>query len=596
VRERSDIRGSLDREAIGLAVGLMVVALIVTPRNASALTSLIALVVAPVLIAGLRVRPTSAPDTLAHWTLVVLGVSAAILAAACGTAADPRVSYFGMVGQHSGGLMWLAAVALMAAVVVFARPGDPGRIARAVGLTGAALAVSAMLDAAGMFRTARFSGAASGLLENSISLAQVLVVALGCAVAWALSTKGGRSRAVAWSCVALVTVGLALTSSRAAWVAVAVAFAFAARKRGAASWALAAACAGLVAVGLAGAWLVAGQAGARATDWLAALSNQRATIWTSAFAQARTHLLLGQGPEQFSAWAAWSSTPGVDLSKTGTYDPHNVALYWLLGAGIPGLAALLAATFAGTRAVFVTLVAREHHQGLTAMAAGVGGLGVALMFAWTSPMAALVAAVVVGALLGAAPRGPEAPAPMRRYALVVVVLFVAALAALAGPTSWRVARAEYAWARAVGEGTAYAAEAAALDTGDPTFAALAVKRRLDEAQAGPAEARAALRGTEGLERALERAAMWHIDAAFELRGLSVARSLLLEEKDWAGIEAALEMGKHADPASGLWDYVGAVEARSLDEPAAAAEHAEAALAYPQSEPVRAWLLGVSGGK
>jgi hypothetical protein len=604
VRDRHAIMRILDREAIAVVLGVALLALLVTPRNASPLTSLGLLIAAPAAIALLRVRPVSSPDSRTWRTLGILAASVFVLCVGCVFAADPRVSYFGMVGQHSGGLMWLGLVLLAAVLVVFARPGDPGRVARAVALVGATLSVAAMIDAAGLMTSARFSTAAAGLLENSTSLAQVLVVALGCAVAWALCARG-RARPIAWGCVAIVVSGPVMTSSRAAWVGIVLASTLAwaatvaARRLNVAPWALASLFSGLVILGLIVAWIVAGQSGDGATNWLVAVANQRSTIWTSAFAQARSHLAIGVGPEQFSAWATWSSRPGIDLTKTATYDPHNLALGWLLGAGIPGLAALIAAAFAGTRALYAVLDMRGHHRGLVAMAAGVGGLGVALMFAWTAPLAGLLAAIVTGTLLGAGVRQADVTASLSRYAVAAVAVATVAMIALSGPTSLRASAAEYAWARVAGQGVPDATiEAAAVETGDPTLAVLAVMQRLQSAQAAGEEAtaRSVLEDTASLESVLERAAPWNVDAAFELQDLAATRWGLLGAKEWPRVQTALKAGKAADPTSGLWDYVGAVRASAMGEPAAALQHAKAALGYPQTEPVRAWLQGVSGGK
>jgi hypothetical protein len=601
--DRPAILKALEREAIAVVLGVTVLALLLTPRNASALTSLVALAGAPLLIVCLRIRPASLPDASAGRALTVLGVCVAVLAVACVNAADPRVSYFGMLGQHSGGLMWLALALLASVIVVFARPGDAGRIARAVALTGAVLSASAVLDAVGVFRSARFSGAASGLLENSISLAQCLVVALGCAVAWALSARTAWSRTGAWSSLALVAGGIVLTSSRAAWVAVALSAAFgwgavwAVRRWSLKPRVFAAFCASLVVVGLLGAWLVAGRPETGSDSWIAGLSNQRSTIWASAFAQTSQHLLFGKGPEQFSAWVAWSTTPGVDLSKTGTYDPHNLALSWLLAAGLAGFGALLAAVFAVARAVWSTIAERDYHRGLLAMAAGVGGLGTALMFAWTSPTSVLLATVATSAVVGTGARRSDVPAAVGRYGLLAVAIVTFALVALAGPTSWRVAVAEYEWARGVGAGTPVTSlEPVAIRTGDPTLATVAATARVDAAQSGAVAARSALAGAGDLTRVLERAAPWHVDAALALMDLWAARAAITGERDSRAFAAAVSAGKRADPASGMWDYIAAARAQAAGDSEAAEAHAEAALAYPQSEPVRAWLRGVAAGK
>lgn len=588
---------------MSVVLGLTLLAVALSPRNAAALTGLLAAAAAPLVLAALRPRLGPRPERDSAWALGAFAVAAVVLSLAALRAADVRVSLFGLLGQHSGALLWLSLAVLVGSVALRSRPGDAGRVARAVGVSGAVMGVAGLLDFAGLFHDLRAAESAAGILENSNSFTQALVVALGCAVAWAIGRRG-IERAVASGCAVLCVGGLAAGNTDAAWVglvlgiAVAgVAIVVARARRPRPAWLAAGGTAASAAV-LGGTWVWLARGAGIVPEWVEVASNERTTIWASALAQAARHLLTGRGPEQFTCWVQWSSNPGVDLSFVGTGDPHNVMLYWLLGAGVPGLAVFSAALYLGLRALFGVVTVARHRLALAAMVAGVLAWGVAIMFSWTGPLGGILAAVVTGALLGrmpakvaAAPRsGPGVVANAGIAAFATIAIAVVAW-------SWGVVPAEYVRAWGLGLGTADPAALAtvARATGDPSFASLAVRQLMAGATARPAEAASLQEAALGLVPALTRAATWNVDAAMDLHDSALARGPAAGAAKWSDAEAALATGQQADPASGLWEYLGAVDARAIGREPAAREHARRALRFPQSAEVRAWLETVAGG-
>lgn len=585
------------REAVGICAAVTVVALAVSPRNAAALTALLVCALWPLGIAAARGFRAERPGAPALGALAAGCAAALFLLGRSMLSADARVSLVGAIGQHTGALVWVTAFVVALTAALAYRPGDLGRSARAIGVTAGVLGVAAVLDAAGLFSAVRFSAEPSGFMENSGSLGQLLALGAWCAAAWALGVRRPVQRVSAWTAVGACLAGLAVAQSTGAWLGLviggavgvgALALARRTRLRGAfvAGVLVAVAAAGVAAL----AFAVSNGVSPGIEQQIADASNDRYMIWASAVAQTGQFPVAGAGAEQFSAWVDWELEPGPRLRKTGTYDPHNLGLYWLVSGGFIGAAVALIAVWSALAAALRTLAAAPAPP-VAGLVAALSAWFVSVMLVWSTPLALVIAALVAGQLAAASPRlggegreaGPFAAKGFDRAAIAVTAVagvLVAALVVSFGAAS------EYRWAAAIDRQalTPDIALAAALETGDPSFAALAAQSALGAPGASADSVRATL---DALRPMLQAAADWHVDAAFELFTAEAAALDPEPPVDFSGPAEALASGKRADPASGLWDAVGAVQASVLGLDQDAAEFARAAARYPLPTGARA---------
>ena len=592
----------LGRYAVEILIALAVASLVFTPPFASAATGLLVLLLFGPLLLILRPRgPGLGREGIITLAAVAgLGVFALLFSL---LAVNPLMSFVGKQGQHVGSAMWLAAAAALASVLLTARPGDVGRISRAVAIAGAVFAATALLDAAGVVESFRFSPEPAGVMESSISLGQVLVVAAGCGAGWALAARSSAQRLTAVGVLIVIAAGLAVADARSAIVAVVVAAVLIvpgvllSRWKSAlapyVSWGIVGVLFGAMIVALV---LFAPGLDSRAQEF-AEITNDRSVIWSSAFASAAEVPVLGKGPEQFSAWVNWDSEPGVSLSKTGTYDPHNIWVYWLVAGGAIGVAAAFAASGLVFGRLWKIASSKKYARSVLALIGGVVAWGVSVMFGWVSPVALLLVALVVGALVGAQDLASETRSPASKATNLLAGVFVLVVAVTALGFWWTPMLAEYEWASAAAEGSLDPVPLAdtAQRSEDPGAAAAAVAELTGMAAQNPEQATELFEIADQLEPILERNAVWHVDAALEGFYYRLARIALLDEGKWSDAVAYIEAGKKADPASGLWDYIATVSALQLGEDEAAQEHAEAALEYPLPEAVRTWCEQIVDG-
>jgi O-antigen ligase len=601
--ERSYLAHLLDREAVSVVLFFALLGLALTPRNSAALTGLLVVYAAPLILLTLRPRAERAIDRGTRIVLSVIFAAAGVLVLTSLLAADPRVSLFGMVFQHSGSSMWLGLAATAGVLASRSRPGDPGRVSRATALFGAALGLAAVADRLGLFTGLRISDESSGILEHSISLTQVLVVCLCCAAAWALS-KQGNQRIAALASMALCTAGLFSGWTRAAWVGLFVGAGICLLyvvilrgRRGSRVLGATVVLAAMLAV-LATFWLVAGRSvGPQVPQWLSKASNGRTTIWTSAFAQFRQSPIIGQGTEQFTAWISWSAQPDGQTDVAGTNDPHNVVLAWMLAGGVLGLAAFSLATFAVLWVAFGVIEASGARWGPVATTAGFLAWGVAMMFGWVTPIGGFTAAIVFASLLpyhaGSVAEARSEPVRERAFgplALGSVVIFAALCV-----WSWPVVLAEYGNGLRMDSGEADVSlfADAALATGD-AYCAWSAVARLDSAAIEQRGNRLQLLDqVRSIGPALETAARWDANSAFALVGMVSVRHDLTGELDWPLFKRAIAAGQQADPASGVWDYLGASRGARYGQDGDAIVYAKQALRYPQGPVTRKWLVDLA---
>ena len=554
-----------------------IAAIALLPRNAVPLAALLMSGAWVAVIALVRMANARRPSRQTARVLALSLAPVAVVTATSALAVDPRIALLGAVGQHVGAATWLVALLLLIVMALVARPVDLGDVVRATAGLGVLLSVSALLDAFGLLAGARYSVEASGLMENSIALGQVLVLSLACSVGWLVSTRMREQRAAAGTATVLVLAGLVVADSAGAWFGVAagallgVLVWWAVRRGVLHAGRIAAVLAVVMAIAVASLWVVLPDA-ADSAAWQSAadLTNDRSVIWSSALKQVAQAPVAGSGAEHFSAWVNWDSVPGVDLQQTATYDPHNIALWWMLSAGILGG---VAAGGAAVALLWVLLDRAKRNPGAPVFAAIIGGAvgwTTCAMFGWINPLALAVLALVVGTVFGAArdvaadPSGISLARTAVTGCAVVAVGLVASLAMFG-------ASAEMRWARAVDTGDLSAAvlETAFGETPDPAYAALLVSGGVT------------VDNVREIELVIDRSSVWHVDAALArlmLAGGGVSNAGDASVED--ALAGAVASARKADPTSGLWEYVAAVYSEGNGDARGAAAYARKALEFP----------------
>lgn len=572
---------------------VLAAALFLIPRSAGPAQSLL---LSGVFIAGLAMVALALrfEPELSRERLVVLGVAAvpAVLVSLASLQATNRIiSFVGMAGQHSGALLWLACWSAFATAVLLGNRRTLLALARVIASVGALFTATAGLQAIGVMGGAPGWGFASAPLENSNSLGAMLVLALGCALAWALAARGAEQVA-AWAVTAAVLVGLIPARSSGAWVAVLAAATFlgvlAVVKRFDRSAAIAAISWVAIVVLATGVLALAatGALGTSVSDLTDTAGNMRGKLWRSSIAAISADPLTGRGPEQFTAWITWTSD-GAQVTTQGALDPHNALFAVAIAAGFPGALVVLAvggwllfALVRGSERAGSPLSLRLMLAGLVAWAASLG-------FSWISPYPALAASLLAGALLAACPTATLPVARPRAY--LGVALGVAGIVAVsaAGPLIL-----EVNWFSDVALGRPIAPLGSDLHTSypDPGFIVAGEQELMRRAATEQDTAKAAefAKRARALSKQAEADRVWNVDLAFDAMTLSTKRFGTADEK---GYVAALAAGRRADRASGLWLFAASRHAQAAGQQEEALRLAREALAFKDLPPaIRAQLL------
>lgn len=615
------MRDWIQREIIALICAVVVVLLVLLPRNASALVALTAALIVPVAVFLARPVATVLPSRRARLTELAV-LSPALLALVASLFAESLpVALWGIRGQHTGAWMWIALAAVFIAFVERSRTGDLVRGARAIAITGAALGSTAFFTRHALVNkypwllSFGLTDSAPGLVESSISLAQVLLVAVGAAGLWGLSTRDKGQRYGAAAAFALIAGGLWVTETWTAYLAVVAASALLLILRTARlriprldHRTVPAVAVALALSLLAATWAVGSidPTSSAFEVWNARLSS-RPVIWNAAVVAIPNHLALGRGADHFSMWTTWDSVPGRSMEQYSTDDPHSILLNWLLMAGIPGVALLLLALWAQVASFTRALDKARWRMSFVALAVGLVAWLLLTLTAWTGPLAGLFAAILAGSTLGEvevaehrSASEAEDVSPIRGgiAALFAIPYLPAALALVIVSTALftgvKTISAEMIWAGALRSRTEVPLErsvALAQMSKDPSYAADAAKgyhRRIVETR-DPAVAGEALATVGPL---LDRSSAWSVGCALQRITLTADSALLKAGATADDVVEAVSAARRSAPTSGLWDYVGAVQLTSLGRTQEARLHAERALRSPLPEPVRDWCEGL----
>ncbi len=538
--------------------------------------------------------------------LVALGVSAAL-------AASPGVSLVGLLGQHSGWLLYAAMYLWLVAGMTLGSRVALRRLTAGGALFGAALAAMAIAERAGLFTWgAKYSREPSGVLDNPTSLSQTLVVTAACAVAWLLSTRTVRGRVGALASGALALVGLASAQVLGpALSAVAGAVAALAlwkvpprrpRQVTIATWTVVA----VLLLTLAAAWVAsAGIWGQAASQRLSALSNRRTDIWASTFVLVSRSPLMGRGPDQFGVWQEWLGKPSGELTTSGTLDAHDSLLALLAAGGLVGLAAALAVVWVLVRAVLASHARLRFPPAALALIGGAAGWAISTLLSWIYLPAAIASAALVGCVLcvardasrAADPQGPAEGSRADRAApwaagAIAAVTGAALLWAAVVPFPIEVS---YVWATRRGSSAGFPPQLARDHYSrwpDPEYAAQALDGQFSRLLAREPGAEP---DSLALVDETRRAALHDSRTAFARIKVVQAVAATSGRDLFDEFVAAADTGRHADPASGFWDFVIVLEAMRTGRRDDAVEHARAASRFADAWPERPWLGDVIAG-
>lgn len=573
-------------------IALAWAAVALSPRSMGPLVALLASVLtagAAGALALLDARPVHRPTLL---LVALAGIPLPWLAVCTTLAPEPRISLWGLFGQHGGLLASVAAWSVFAAYALYGGPRDCRRVLRVVASAGALASLSTVADRLGLLAYAeRYATAPSGVFENSITLAEGLLVAIGCAGAWALLARDPRERAAAIGSLGIVGLGIALASSRGAFVGLAVGVAAGTiLVRGAARGRLDRVLG--IAITILGTLVTIGVIASlalseRVPAVLRAVSTNRIDLWRAAGRTAMIHPLFGKGPEQFSAFWRWDVSTSGTLSASGAYDVHDAVLGLAASGGFVGLALGIVAVSAVGLALAGAVRASRSSRAVICAVAGLAAWSVSLLFAWVGVLPSLTAAAVAGSLVGAARPASADPAPRRATWRVGVAVVAASLALVVAALGLRPLRAESLWVRAAsGTGRLAAASEAFFIWPDPTYSVAVMEGLVRRAVAEPALAASSLAQARSLADGAGDAARWHVATALMIADVAQALDMLTGRPSWALFERAVRAGKEADPATGLWDYAAAIEAARTGRPDLARSYARAALEFPLPEQPR----------
>lgn len=584
-------RGWFVPGGLALALGAPLVA---NGPASSAGIVLVGLLSAGVLIAARVTRPL---DVQSGRSLLAASLAMTVAALALGVATlgavSPAAAFAGATGQRLGLALWIAAAAWLAAGITLTDKRTLRRSLTVISVASAGYATAALIER--VSPSVREWGPAAGLLENSLTLGQTLV--LGAAVSLALALSGGSPlrRFTAWTCLGLTLAGLTVTESSAALVGLIVAAAFAvisplvgesAARRRALSAALPISGAVLSAALV---FVAGGALGANAFDLVNRLGNERLVIWRAAGVALRENLIVGRGLEHFTAVLTYRFTESGSMAYVSALDPHNVLLALAMGGGIVTAIPALVSVGALLSAALDRLPLLGSPRFLMVALGGcVGAMGAAL-FAWPAPAAVIAGAYVLGSVIGLS-QGGAAPRPRREAASWSAERIAAAMVAVSAIVAGLVFTLPF--------------------SADVRFASTPTERRFDPDTLSAITAlwpsptleareyqvrtvdRPDIPAPPDLELRVREYASFHVDAAGGLTAADVTALQAGDASAWTRSMDSAELGRRADGATAMWDYwlaTTAAQAGREDEAAPLARAAiEKGTAFPgQADEMRA---------
>ncbi|MCE5190741.1 MAG: O-antigen ligase family protein [Actinomycetia bacterium] len=529
-----------------MSLTLVWFACLLAPASLKPLVAVLAALVAGALVLVVQTLvPGISVGTEARAVLAAAGLGLAALLAGALTGYAPLVSILGVVGQHNGWLLWAVAALWFAVGTRLARGRQFRATVWTVAIMGSAAGVFGLLDAAHVVESVRYSPEVAGLMDSSISLGQVLVLGLGATSALVLMERVRSVRVVAGLMAVVEVLALVASNARSAEIAfvagvwVALLWTLGSRLDHRVRHTLWGLTAVVLLAAVVGVFVIAAL-GPVGTNGLGIILTDRPAIWHSAWARVPSHLLLGEGPDRFTAVVAWGPLNNWIQWQT-TNSPHNVLLDWLLGGGVVALGAFVAALLLSGQGIARRLA--SSRPGPKLLALGVGAWAVSLLTSWTDPLSAITAALVIGALL-CGEKDSRPPTPARIASTAVITIAAVALLVAGAPLM----ALERGWAndQRVGGSSLTPLEARWERWPDPAFGGDALRASLAEL---PSSAQTAGRiASEVLERT-----SWDTNGAIGSIQVAVALDAISPSTPHPSVERALAAGRAADPATALWD-------------------------------------------
>jgi O-antigen ligase len=505
-------------------------------------------------------------------------VPLAVVLARSITAPNPWIAIFGMAGQHSSVTAWWVMWSCFAILMLAGRRSDLRPLFAVVAATGAFFGLMVLLERLDVvdLATGRFSPEPAAFFDSSISLAQYLVLALGCAVALGMSRSW--SRWLGWGSALLVLAGIAGSSARASWIGVLVGAAgFVMLAGGSQPWRKLRPIAVAVVGGAGLAYVMsflaaAGLLGEQVYGIADSVLTGRLHVWEVAMEDLAAAPLLGAGPGHFGAVADWNVAADGLLQPQFTSVPHSMLLWWATAAGVAGIVAFGAAAWFVGRGLVGSI--RQKGAGLPAAAAGAGLIAwtTTVLFSWTNPLAMAAAGLLAGGLLAVwrrpgadvARRADEDRAVLAGRALLLGVAVVSAVLAL---LFWPEASHEVRTARAEtldGDLLADHLET----TRDPSYAHVGIARLVALAVDDRALAPDAVAEARAVAAEWDDDADWNISLAYNRMEAEWVGFAVAGTASWQDVLAEVEKAESIDPATGafsFWAAVNAAASGQLDE-------------------------------
>lgn len=562
-------RSTISRYALpgGVALTWALTALGGTALRAPLVTQLAALlVIIPLALWALWRHPTC--NERKH-LLAVTALPIVALFVASVLSQQPQTALLGGEPLYQGWLMWAVVYGWFALVLLGARGSDLMWTAVVLAGAGTAASIWTVFEYMGWVPTNDPSAASPmALFDNPNSLAQALVLTMCCT----LALLAGHRRLAAWAAPALLsglvlqTTALLLTHSMAALVGAVVAAAVFLLLEGATSsrrplHAIGAACLVMFVAAVLTLFLASsGLLGVGALNETNRMLSQRPEVWEAASARVLQTPVIGTGAGRFESLTKWEALPNGDISYIMTYDPHGIAIGWLVSAGFIGFAAF---TAAGVKIGLRLAYAAQRPSATSSvhwLVAGAAGVGIAMLVSWPDPLVLLSLTAVVGGVIAGSIDPKASPLPRRREMLRYLAPTVAITLAASTSVAMLTLSADAEYDAMHGKWKTVRQEVDALaqefhDSKDPYYAEAQLNAVMRPGNAGLSDAES-LELLRMLDADYERLYGGRVDLSLmAAEVLWIRRDYIDPVEYWDMSRRFIERGRSADPSLAVWDFV-----------------------------------------
>lgn len=574
------LRSTISRYALpgGVALTWLLTALGGTALRAPLVTQMAALIIIiPLALWALWRHPTCDER---RRLLAITAVPVIVLLVASILSKQPQTALLGGEPLYQGWVLWAVLYGWFALVVLGARGTD--LMWTTVTLTGAGIVVSAwaVIEYWGWVPTNDpLAASPMALFDNPNSLAQALIVTICCSIA----LLSRRRRLATWAApvllgaLALQIYALMLTHSMAALVGIIVAGAVFLLLSGATSsrgpvHALGVAMLVVFVGGVLTLFVASsGLLGVGALSQTDRLLSQRPEVWEAASARVLQTPVIGTGAGRFETLTKWEALPNGDISYIMTYDPHGIAIGWLVSAGILGFAAFtVAAIKIGLRLAY----AAQRPSATSSvhwLVAGAAGVGIAMLVSWPDPLVLLSLTAVVGGVIAGSIDPQASPAPRRREMLRYLAPTVAITVAASVSVAMLTLSADAEYDALHGQWKTVRQEVDSLgdelyDSKDPFYAEAQLNAVMRPGDSGLSDAET-LELLRTVDTGYEQFYEGRVDLALlAVEVLWIRRDSVEPAEYWDMSRRFIDRGRMTDPTLAVWDFVEARAAISSGRP------------------------------